>query len=211
MAVDATTAELNAPGGDVGRVSGVFRLMGLNNRRSGARRRPAKPWGWASSKARRPAYALDQQAAAPAVVSARRRRSRARHGGRFSRAEGRRQALFGAHQALEEDPLASPSSRTPARRGRRAGRDAPPGRRGAAHRDVRRGGQDPRAAGPLQGDDPRRSQSAAGTRSSRAATASSATWCSTSSRCRAAPASCSMRRSPAARCRATTFRRSRRA
>ena len=56
-----------------------------------------------------------------------------------------------------------------------------------------------------------RSSSAAGTRSSPAATASSATWCSTSSRCRAAPASSSRTRSPAAWCRATTSRRSRRA
>ena len=56
-----------------------------------------------------------------------------------------------------------------------------------------------------------RFSSAAGTRSSPAATASSATWCSTSSRCRAARASCSRRRSPAAWCRATTSRRSRRA
>ena len=56
-----------------------------------------------------------------------------------------------------------------------------------------------------------RSSSAAGTRSSPAATASSATWCSTSSRCRAARASSSRTRSPAAWCRATTSRRSRRA
>ena len=57
----------------------------------------------------------------------------------------------------------------------------------------------------------RASCSAAGTRSSRAATASSATSCSTSSRCRAAPASRSRTRSPAAWCRATTSRRSRKA
>ena len=54
-------------------------------------------------------------------------------------------------------------------------------------------------------------RSAAGTRSSPAATASSATWCSTSSRCRAARASRSTTRSPAAWCRATTSRRWRRA
>ena len=53
--------------------------------------------------------------------------------------------------------------------------------------------------------------SAAGTRSSPAATASSATSCSTSSRCRAAAASRSRTRSPAAWCRATTSPRSRRA
>ena len=46
-------------------------------------------------------------------------------------------------------------------------------------------------------------RSAAGTRSSPAATASSATWCSRSSRCRAARASLSRKASSAARCRAT--------
>ena len=66
------------------------------------------------------------------------------------------------------------------------------------------------APGALQGDHPARaSRSAAGTRSSRAATASSATWCSTSSRCRAARASSSTRRSPAAWCRASSSPRSR--
>ena len=63
---------------------------------------------------------------------------------------------------------------------------------------------------PLQGDDPQeRRRCAAGTRSSRAATASSATWCSTSSRCRAARASSSPRRSPAAWCRGSSSPRSR--
>ena len=55
------------------------------------------------------------------------------------------------------------------------------------------------------------SSSAAGTRSSPAATASTATSCSTSSRCRAARASPSRTRSPAAWCRATTSPRSRKA
>ena len=53
--------------------------------------------------------------------------------------------------------------------------------------------------------------SAAATRSSPAATVSSATWCSTSSRCRAATASSSPRRWSAARCRATTSARWKRA
>ena len=53
--------------------------------------------------------------------------------------------------------------------------------------------------------------SAAATRSNRAAMASSATWCSTSSRCRAEPASPSRTRSKAAWCPATTSHRSRKA
>ena len=56
-----------------------------------------------------------------------------------------------------------------------------------------------------------RSASAAGTRSSPAATASSATWCWRSSRCRAAAVSSSTKRSSAARCRATISARWRRA
>ena len=79
--------------------------------------------------------------------------------------------------------------------GRSASPSAPAGPVGRLQRDHQEG----------------RQRSAAGTRSSPAATASSATWCSTSSRCRAARASSSRTRSPAAWCRGTTSPRSRRA
>ena len=71
-------------------------------------------------------------------------------------------------------------------------------------------GRAPCAGRSLSRDDPQdASPSAAATRSSRAATASSATWSSTSSRCRAARASSSPKRSPAASCPGSTSSRSR--
>ena len=73
-----------------------------------------------------------------------------------------------------------------------AGRDASARRDRAAGRPLRRAGHDAAADGRLPRDHPQAGcPCAAATRSSRAATASSATWCSTSSRCRAAPASSS--------------------
>ena len=83
--------------------------------------------------------------------------------------------------------------------------------RRAAGGQVTRSRIDSRSAvDPLPRDDPQVCHaSAAATRSSRAATASSATWCSRSSRCRAAAASSSPTRSPAASCRSSISSRSR--
>jgi elongation factor G len=83
-------------------------------------------------------------------------------------------------KALEEDPsLASSTARTPARRCRGAGRDAPARRARAAHRQVRHRRQDARRRrSPTRRRSAARSACAAATRSSPAATASSATSCS---------------------------------
>ena len=92
-----------------------------------------------------------------------------------------------------------------------AGRDASAGGDRAACRSLRRRrSAPPSRPSAIVRPSRRASSSAAATRSSRAVTASSATWCSTSSRCRATPASPSLTRSRAAWCRAIIFHRWRR-
>ena len=184
-----------------------------STRPSAMRPRPARRSGSASSTAPQTGMTLGTgKTAPPQVVTLDAARAGARHGGRRGRAQGRRQAVGGARQAGRGRSVAARHPHPGHRRdaARRAGRDASARGDGAAHRQVRHRHRHPRAGGALQGDDPRaRSACAAATRSSPAATASSAMWCSRSSRCRAAPASSSPRRSPAAPCRGTISARSR--
>ena len=114
----------------------------------------------------------------------------------------------------EEDPSLTivHNPRHPRGRAVGAGRNAPARRARAAARALWRQRQPAYAGGRLSRNHPQVDRpSADGTRSSPAATASSATWCWRSRRCRAARASSSTRRWSAARCRATTSARWRRA
>ena len=119
------------------------------------------------------------------------------------------------NKLVEEDPSITIVHNPGDARGRAVGpgRDASARRDRAARRPLRRRASSAasRSVGYRETIRKGDRRSAAATRSSPAATASSATSCSTSSRCRAARASPSRTRSPAAWCRATTSPRSRKA
>ena len=213
----ATASRSTTPEREAGRVSGVFKLVGQTSekRGAGAGRRDRRARQARLRQDRR--HAVGRQAGAsrrsPTVDAAIRRCSPSRCRPRSARTtSSSAQALT---KLIEEDPslIVVHNRRNPRGGDVGPGRDASAGRDRAAGRPFRRrrSTRGRPTVGYRETIKKPIAVSAAGTRSSPAATASSATWCSRSSRCRAAPASSSRTRSPAAWCRAITFRRSRRA
>ena len=209
-------AELIGPDGPGGPRVRRLPPHGPAGRRSATRRRPARPSGSASSTAPRPAMTLSTGKAAPRqIVDAAAAGPGARHSP-SPRPSARTTSSFPrrCQKAVEEDPSlrVTHAQDTGETRDRRAGRDAPPRRAGAAHRQVRRRRQDARAARPLQGDHPRRGQRA---RPPQEAVGRPRPVRRRGARHQAAAARRRLRvrarRSPAAWCRGTTSRRSRRA
>ena len=203
------------PSGETGRVSGI--LAGERRPRHQARVGRGRRHG----RARQARHRQDRR-------HARDRQDRARGAGRRSRrlppvlaisiAAADRKDDVKLGQALlrlnEEDPSLTDGAQPadPRHRAVGAGRDASARGAGAAARSFRRQRQiASRRRSAIRRPSANRSPSAAGTRSSPAATASSATWCWRSGRCRAAKASGSRKRWSAARCRAIISARWRRA
>ena len=205
---------LQSPEREAGRVAGTFKMLGQNfEKRGPAAAGETVALGQARTRQDR-RHALRRQAGARGAEAGPAAGAGAGDRGDRQGAQGRRQARPGHPQAARRGPLGHHRAQPRDPRGGDVGpgRNAPAGRGRAAGRSLRRRHHHAQAERRLQRNHQEsRSSSAAGTRSSPAATASSATWCSTSSRCRAVRASSSRTRSPAAWCRATTSPRSRRA
>ena len=199
---------------EAGRVAGVFKLVGQHTEKRGpAMAGETVAFGKLDKAKTGDTLSAGKQPHAPlAKVEAVSAGARDRDHGEG--AQGRRQARPSAQQARRRRPFPHHRAQSGDARGGAvgAGRNAPARRHRAARRPLWRRHRAAPAVGRLPRDHPQAaSSSAAATRSNPAATASSATSCWRSSRCRAARVSRSRTRSPAAWCRATTSRRSRRA
>ena len=213
-AVWRTARRCNRRRGETGRVSGILaverRPRHQAYRRRGRRRRRARQarhvkTGDTLSSGKTAPPALARVAPSPPVLAM----ALAAH-----RSQGRCQTRPGAVAAERGRSFADhdPQPANPRHRAVGPGRDASAGGAGAAARALRRQRRNRRRRrSAIRRPSANRSPSAAGTRNSPAATASSATWCWRSGRCRAAAASRSRKRSSAARCRETISARWKRA